>query len=100
MCTMRSGHGGGALVPSEKSKQRCPKGPTRFLLAVHSFVRGYFSANKFNIYFQQVAGGRVEQGKTLIEQLRNPQKKAINYLALSAAIVSSQSPNESFLTIV
>lgn len=52
------GTGKGTLVPTAESKQRCPKSPTGFVLAVHSFIDGYFSANKFNIYFQQVAGGR------------------------------------------
>lgn len=58
---MRAQRGAGmgkGTLPAEESKQRCLKGPTRFLLAVHSFVNGYFSANKFNIYFQQVAGRR------------------------------------------
>lgn len=53
-----TGMGKGALVPIEEGKQRCPKSPTRFLPAIHSVINGYFSANTFNIYFQQVAGGR------------------------------------------
>lgn len=50
--------GKGALVPAKESEGRYLKGSARFLPAIHSFVNDYFSATKFNIYFQQVAGGR------------------------------------------
>lgn len=53
-----AGMGKGALVPAKESEGRYLKGSARFLPAIHSFVNDYFSATKFNIYFQQVAGGR------------------------------------------
>lgn len=51
------GAGEGAFIPTGKIS-RDPKSLAGFFPSIHSFVNGYFSANKFNIYFQQVAGGR------------------------------------------
>lgn len=48
----------GAFVPADESEQVFPNSPAVFLPAIHSFVNGCFSTNKFSIYFQQVAGGR------------------------------------------
>lgn len=48
----------GAFVPADEREQVFPNSPAVFLPAIHSFVNGCFSTNKFSIYFQQVAGGR------------------------------------------